>query len=126
MSRFAPVGVLLRALVSADDWLTFGVDSAEMPVLVMGSHVLLARAPVRVPVRLSAAPRLRLSGLLWPEARERLALSAYATVERVGAGQIVLFASPPSFRGATPGTARLFANALVYGPSLGAYQPQIW
>jgi hypothetical protein len=126
MTRFAPAGAILRALVSPDDWLTFGIDAAEMPVLVLGAQVLLARAPVRVPVRLAAAPRLRLSGLLWPEARERLALSAYATVERVGAGQIILFASPPSFRGATPGTARLLANALIYGPSLGAYQPQIW
>ncbi len=126
MSRFAPIGAMLRALVSADDWLTFGIDSAEMPVMVLGSQVLQARAPVRVPVRLATAPRLRLSGLLWPEARDRLALSAYATVERVGAGQIILFSSPPSFRGATPGTARLLANALVYGPSLGARQPQIW
>jgi hypothetical protein len=126
MRRFAPAGAILRALVNPEDWLTFGVDSAEMPVLLLGDHAFFARGPVRVPLRLAPAARLRLSGLLWPEARERLALSAYATVERVGAGQIILFASPPSFRGATPGTARLFANALVYGPSLGASQPYDW
>jgi Zinc carboxypeptidase len=126
MRRFAPAGAILRALVNPEDWLTFGIDSAEMPVLVLGDHAFFARGPVRVPLRLAPAVRLRLSGLLWPEARERLALSAYATVERVGAGQIILFASPPSFRGATPGTARLFANALVYGPSLGASQPYGW
>jgi hypothetical protein len=126
MRRFAPAGAILRALVNPEEWLTFGVDSAEMPVLVLGDHAFFARGPVRVPLRLAPAARLRLSGLLWPEARERLALSAYATVERVGAGQIILFASPPSFRGSTPGTARLFANALVYGPSLGTYQPYEW
>lgn len=126
MRRFAPRGVLLRALVDSEDWLTFGVDSAEMPVLVMGAHVLLARPPVRVPALLAPAERLRLSGLLWPEARSRLALSAYATVERAGAGQVILFASPPSFRGSTPATARLLANALVYGPSLGASRPLDW
>jgi hypothetical protein len=126
MRRFAPAGAILRALVNTEDWLTFGVDSAEMPVLVIGDPAFQARLPVRAPLRLAPAARLRLAGLLWPEARERLALSAYATVEPVGAGQIILFASPPSFRGATPGTARLFANALVYGPSLGASQPHGW
>ncbi|ACY17689.1 hypothetical protein Hoch_5203 [Haliangium ochraceum DSM 14365] len=126
MRRFAPQGAFLRALVDTDEWLTAGVRGAEMPVLVEGAHVLLAREGVRVPVRLAPAPRLRLSGLLWPEARERLALSAYATVERVGAGQVILFATPPSFRGATPGTARLLANAVTYGPSLGAWQPLRW
>jgi hypothetical protein len=67
--------------------------------------------------------RLRMSGLLWSEAANRIANSAYVTRESVGSGQVILFAAPAVFRGATLGTARLLANALVYGPGLGASHP---
>jgi hypothetical protein len=46
---------------------------------------------------------MRLSGLLWPEARERLADSAYLTVERLGNGQVILFASSPASAATTKG-----------------------
>jgi hypothetical protein len=67
--------------------------------------------------------RLRMSGLLWPEAADRLANAAYATRESVGAGQLILFAADPNFRGAALGTARIFANAIVLGPGMGASEP---
>jgi len=63
--------------------------------------------------------RLRMSGLLWPEASHRLANAAYLTREKVGRGQVVLFAAPPTFRAATEGTTRLFLNAVVLGPGCG-------
>jgi hypothetical protein len=62
---------------------------------------------------------LRMSGLLWPEASQRLANSAYLTRESKGKGQIILFASQPVFRGSTMGTNRLLLNALVYATGLG-------
>ncbi len=62
---------------------------------------------------------LRLSGLLWPEAGERFANAAYLVRERVGAGQVVLFAGDPVWRGAALGSQRLFAKAVVYGPGCG-------
>jgi hypothetical protein len=62
---------------------------------------------------------LRLSGLLWPEAGERLANAAYLVREPIGAGQVVLFAGDPVWRGAALGSQRLFANAVVYGPGCG-------
>jgi hypothetical protein len=67
--------------------------------------------------------RLRMSGLLWPEAADRVVHSAYVTREAVGAGQVILFADSPTFRGAAGGTARVFANAVVLGPGMGASQP---
>ncbi|MBE2215609.1 MAG: peptidase [Opitutaceae bacterium] len=67
--------------------------------------------------------RLRMSGLLWPEAAERLANSALLAREGVGSGQVILFAFDPVFRASTPGTARVFTNAVVYGPGMGARQP---
>ena len=62
---------------------------------------------------------LRMSGLLWPEASQRIANSAYLTREAKGNGQIILFSSQPNFRGSTKATNRLLLNALVYGPGLG-------
>ena len=66
---------------------------------------------------------LRMSGLLWPEAAQRLANAAVVTRESMGSGQVILFAEPPNFRAATLGQARVFLNALVYGPGFGAVQP---
>jgi hypothetical protein len=66
---------------------------------------------------------LRMSGLLWPEATHRLANSAYVTRERVGRGQIILFATRPTFRAATLGPARMMLNAMIYGPGYGTAQP---
>jgi hypothetical protein len=63
--------------------------------------------------------KLRMSGLLWPEASQRIANSAYLTRESKGNGQIILFASQPVFRGSTLATNRLLLNALVYGTGLG-------
>ncbi len=63
--------------------------------------------------------QLRMSGLLWPEATHRLANAAWLTREGVGRGQVIIFASPPAFRGATRGPTRLLLNAVVYGPGCG-------
>ena len=120
MQRFAPAGVFLAAHVDQHHWLTAGAGPT-MPVYFAGSHALVHAGDT--PVRLAQGPGLRLSGLLWPEAADRLQLSAYATVERHGAGQVILFAGNPAFRGSMRGTARLFANAVVYGPGAGASTP---
>ncbi len=67
--------------------------------------------------------RLRMSGLLWPEAADRLANAAYVTRESIGAGELILFASDPTFRAAALGTSRIFANAITLGPGMGASAP---
>ncbi len=66
---------------------------------------------------------LRMSGLLWPEAAHRIAHTAWVTRESYGRGQIILFATPPTFRGSIRATMRVFLNAAVYGPGLGANHP---
>lgn len=63
--------------------------------------------------------RVRMSGLLWPEAAHRIANSAYLTREKVSKGQIILFSGQPNFRGSARGTNRLLLNALIYGAGLG-------
>jgi hypothetical protein len=105
--------------------LTYGCG-LEIPVFFDGGRVFLWKKDVHTAVRLDTEGKLRLGGLIWPEARERIAESAWLTSESSGKGQIILFAATPSFRGYHLATARLFANAVVYGPGLGASQPIGW
>jgi len=123
--RFMPRGSFVKAVVNREHWLTFGMPE-RLPVLAATSTVFLAKSPVEVPVRFAEAESLRLSGLLWPEARTRLALSAAVTRERLGQGQIILIANDPFFRASTRGTLRLLTNAVFLGPGLGARQPVGW
>jgi hypothetical protein len=125
MRRFSPSGANLLAGVDTSHWLTYGSDS-QIPIGASGSRVFLAKAPVEIPVRFTTSDNLRLGGLLWPEARERLADSAWLTRESSGNGQVILFAGVPGFRGYHHATARFFSNALVFGPGLGSNQPVGW
>ena len=119
---FSPSGVIVRSEVDREHWLTFSMPE-ELPVFYTGSTVLMSRHPVRTAVRLAEKKRLRLSGLLWPEAAARIADSAYVTTERIGNGQIILFAAEPDFRGSYHGTRRLLINAVLLGPGCGTSQP---
>jgi hypothetical protein len=122
---FSPRGVIVNCTIDREHWLSFGLDD-ELPVLIAGGHAYMSKHPVATPARLSDEADLRLAGLLWPEARKRWAGTAYATVERVGSGQIVLFASDPFFRGYFEGSGRLLLNAMILGPGLGTSQPVPW
>jgi hypothetical protein len=128
---FSPMGVMLAASIDPEHWLCFGLpvvgtDDDRLPVFFSGANALMSKHPIRTPVRLADADVLRLSGLVWPEARERLANTAYVTVERIGHGQIILFASDPFFRGYLEGTGRLLLNALLLGPGIGTSQAIPW
>ena len=146
---FMPQGAILAGRVDSKSWLTFGAEEM-IPVLAGDYPVLMATESVEAPVRFGMVTpstssdaaesaegngeartgwatlpeghelRLRMSGLLWPEAAQRLAHSAYLTREGLGNGQVILFAAPPTFRATTMGTMRLLTNAMIYGPGLGA------
>jgi hypothetical protein len=140
---FSPRGVIVAADLDPEHWLTFGLTgrmtegSGRLAVPLASSYAFMSRHPVSTPVRLSADEvtsqsgtaehrRLRLSGLMWPEARERWARTAYATVERAGNGQVILFAWEPFFRGLFEGTGRLFLNAVIIGPGAGTAPEVPW
>ncbi len=125
MRRFSPEGASLRAFVDDRHWITVG-NRDEMPVPVGGSSVFWTDGSAHTAIRLGPEENLRLGGLVWPEARERLAESSWLTTERRGNGQIILFAAVPAYRGYQLASARLFSNAVVYGPGLGADQPSDW
>lgn len=145
---FMPQGAFLAARCSAKGWLSLGCEG-YLPVLVDAGSPLLAGEGVEAPFRFGVfqadgqgatpgrhwsrfgwagippghALLLRMGGLLWPEAQERLANSAWVAREASGRGQVIVFASEPAFRGATAGMRRVLGNAVVLGPGLGASAP---
>ncbi|MBU2178246.1 MAG: peptidase, partial [Gammaproteobacteria bacterium] len=139
-SHFMPSGAFLAGRVDQQHWLTFGTES-QLPLLFSNHPLLMSddnsEAAVRIGVMTenkSALPRklgwstlpagldvrVRMSGLLWPEAAQRVTNTAYLTRESKGNGQLIMFAGQPVVRGGTKGTERLLLNAIVYGPGLGA------
>ena len=125
MRLFMPRGAILRVELDEEHWLAFGAGSV-VPAIVYGSHAYLAKRPVQTPARFADKGELRLSGLLWPEGRERWARSAYATRQSLGRGQVILFAGEPNFRGCFHGTERLLLNGLLLGPGFGTHVPVEW
>ncbi|MFC2085813.1 M14 family metallopeptidase [Bacteroidota bacterium] len=139
---FMPAGAaLLAGRTNPEHWLTYGVGGS-LAVLYNGSSVLMAGSGVQSAVRagtLSAkegAPSarvgwssvpsgyelsLRQSGLLWPEAGQRIANAPLVTRESVGKGQVVLMAFEPTFRGTMHEDTRVLFNAIVLGPGVGAH-----
>jgi hypothetical protein len=122
---FMPRGAIMRVDLDAEHWLVFGAGN-KVPALMFTSVAFLTKDPVQTPARFAGSKELRLSGLLWPEAAERWAKTAYATRERKGKGQIILFAGEPNFRACFLGTERLLLNALFLGPGFGTYHPVEW
>ncbi|MFH1719717.1 MAG: M14 family metallopeptidase, partial [Planctomycetota bacterium] len=122
---FSPTGTFVKGIVEPEHWLGFGL-AEKMPVMFWDDSAFMSKHPVKTVVRLAGADELRLSGLLWPEARQRLADTAYATVESVGRGQIILFATDPTYRMWLAGAQRLFLNAVLFGPGMGTSQPMPW
>jgi hypothetical protein len=141
---FMPVGSFVAARCDTQHWLSFGCRGS-LPVLVDQNAPLMAAEGVEAPFRMGVVRgankqakqaehwqdygwgglppgqtlELRLAGLLWPEAAERIAHTAWVTRESKGRGQIILFATTPVFRGASHGMQRVLGNAVVYGPGMG-------
>ena len=142
-SLFMPSGAIVAGRIDNQHWLTFG-SLNTLPVLYSNYPVLMTGGGSKAAVRIGELSQntqvdayrtinwsdippgndlnVRMSGLVWPEAAQRIANSAYLTQERYGRGQLILFAGEPNFRAAALGTNRLWLNAVIYGAGLGARQ----
>ena len=140
-SILMPSGAMVAGRIDHEHWLTFGTIDV-LPVLYGNYPILMtsdnAQAAVRIgelvddpskenarAINWSTIPagkdiNVRMSGLVWPEASQRIANSAYLTREKVGKGQIILFSGEPNYRGSALGTNRLWLNAVIYGTGLGS------
>ena len=117
--KFFPRGVIMRADLEPEEWLGFGLEGS-VPVNLYTDDVFLAKAPITTVARLAEEKNLRVSGLLWPEARKRWANSAYATRESKGRGQVILFAADPNERAYFYGSRQMLVNAILLGPGFGS------
>ncbi|MDC2983254.1 M14 family zinc carboxypeptidase [Pseudomonadota bacterium] len=138
-STLMPSGAIVSARADSENWLTFGAEDVvpvlygNYPILMTGGNSTAAlRVGELIPnedsetktINWSQIPsgydlNVRMSGLVWPEASQRIANSAYLTREKIGKGQIILFSGEPNFRGSARGTNRLWLNAVIYGSGLG-------
>ena len=123
--EFYPRGTILRVDLNEEHWLSFGAGS-KVPALVETSDIYFSKLPIQTPGRFSSAAQLRISGLLWPEARFRWEKTAYLTCESYEKGQIILFSGEPYFRAYFYGTARLLMNSLFLGPGFGTDPGMGW
>jgi hypothetical protein len=119
--KLRPRGAILAVDLDEKHWLAFGVRS-PVPILIDTDCVYLAKSPVQIAGKFAPRDRVRLSGLLWPEARERWSETAFAAREALGNGQVILFADTPNFRGYFHGGERLLLNAILLGPGFGTNQ----
>ncbi len=125
LRRFSPHGVFLRVDLDDEHWLTAGYDG-KVAVHMASGEAFIAEKPEQVVGRFAVAESLRVAGHLWPEARDRLARTAWLTREGRGKGQVILFADSPVFRGAARGVERLLTNALLVAPGAGTSRPTPW
>ena len=118
---FVPGAIVATELRSHP--LTAGLPSAP-PVLFWGDRFYAPSGdPQRDLLRVRAEDPV-LAGVAWRAAEERLAGSLLVSRQELAAGQVILFAQDPAFRGFWRGTMPLFLNAALHGPSLvpgGAY-----
>lgn len=108
-------GIIARGTLDRSHWLTYGYERDQLPVQV-SSDFLTPSKKGDNPVSF-VGKDLALAGFTWPNNTERLlAGTAWAVVENVGQGKVILFADNPLYRAFWRGPAGLFLNALLFGP----------
>ncbi len=112
-------GVLARADVEDEHWLTAGVAS-RLNVLVTGNDIY---APVRLNdadtvARFAAPDQVLASGVLWEENRRQLAFKPFVVSKATGRGVVVGFTADPNFRAHMAGLNLIFINAIFRGAAI--------
>lgn len=112
----AVAGVLVRADVDPDHWLSAGV-APVLNVLVRGTDVY---TPIRLDdgvnvVRFQGPDDLLASGYIWDENRRQLAYKPFVVFQPLGAGQVIAFTQDPTVRAYLDGLNLILMNAIFRG-----------
>ncbi|MEJ7701064.1 MAG: hypothetical protein WKF71_15670 [Pyrinomonadaceae bacterium] len=112
----AVAGVLMKARLDPDHWITAGMGST-VHALVEGRAIftpIKLDKGVNAAVFLSPAENLA-SGYLWEENRKQLAFKPFVIVQTQGRGVVIGFTADPNFRAYMDGLNVLFLNAVFRG-----------
>lgn len=106
-------GVLLRARLDPDHWITAGLPQT-VQAMVEGRSIY---TPIRLDKGVNAAlflgpDELRAAGYLWEENRKLLAYKPLVVVQPSGRGMVIGFTADPNFRAFMDGMNQLFLNAV--------------
>jgi hypothetical protein len=110
-------GAIMRATVDRTSYLTYGIESDDLPVLLSsgyffrlskeGTNALVFDADAKKP--------LTISGFVWEGNTEKLLRgTAYVIDEPNGSGHVIMFADEPFFRGIFRTVTRPFFNSILF------------
>ncbi len=113
---YAVSGVLARADVHPEHWLSAGV-APVLNVLIRGSEIY---TPIRIDdgvnvARFQGPDELLTSGYLWEENRRQLAYKPFVLSQPRGAGQVIAFTQDPTVRAYLDGLNVILMNAIFRG-----------
>jgi len=109
-------GAIMRATVDRTSYLTFGLESDEIPVLLSSGYFFRYSKEGTNALVFDANPKkpLTISGFVWEGNTERLLQgTAYVIDETNGSGHVILFADEPFFRGIFRSVTRPFFNSML-------------
>ena len=110
-------GAIMRATVDRTTYLTYGLNSDELPVLLSSGYFFRYSKEGTNALVFDAKPSkpLTISGFVWEGNTERLLKgTAYLIDEPTGSGHVILFAEEPFFRGIFRSTTRPFFNSILF------------
>ncbi len=110
-------GVMLRARLDPDHWLTAGLG--ETVCALAGGRAVFT--PIKLDKGVNAAvfaapDQLVAGGHMWDDLKKQIAYKPLIVVQREGRGQIIAFTADPNFRAYLDGMNVLFMNAVLRGP----------
>jgi hypothetical protein len=113
-------GAVMRATVDKTNYLTYGLESENLPVLLSSGYFFRLSKEGTNALVFEQKPKkpLTLSGFVWEGNTERLLRgTAYLIDEPTGSGHVILFAEEPFLRGIFRSMTRPFFNSILFNGS---------
>jgi succinylglutamate desuccinylase len=110
-------GAIMRATVDRTTYLTYGLESDSLPVLLSSGYFFRFSKDGTNALLFEPKPSksLTISGFVWEGNTEKLLQNtAYIIDEPTGSGHVILFAEEPFFRGIFRTATRPFFNSLLF------------
>ena len=110
-------GAIMRATVDRTNYLTYGLDENELPVLLASGYFFRVSKAGTNAILFDPNPKkpLTISGFVWEGNTERLLQgTSYLIDEPTGSGHVILFAEEPFYRGIFRSMTRPFFNAMMF------------